>query len=86
MTNEEALVWCDDLCYSMVMTDPVKENYIRALRALRTAMAALDKQIPQKVDGMACPNCERPFFLKFGEKRGEDYCGRCGQALKWEVE
>lgn len=85
MTNEEALVWCDDFRDNIIRAGAVKEKYTLALRALRTAMTALAKQIPQKVDGMACPNCERPFFLKFGEKRGEDYCDRCGQALDWGV-
>lgn len=86
MTNEEALVWCDDLCDGIIRADLVKENYIRSLRALRTAMTALAKQIPQKVNGMTCPNCYKMFFLLHGEQRGSDYCSRCGQALKWEVE
>ena len=86
MTNEEAIVWCDDFRDNIIRVGVVKEKYTLALRALRTAMTALAKQIPRKVNGMTCPNCERLFFLKFGEKRGEDYCDRCGQALKWEVE
>ena len=84
MTNEEALVWCDDFRGNIVKTGKYEEKYILALNAMRTAMESLAKQIPQKVVGMMCPNCERMFFLYHGEKRGSDFCSRCGQALKWE--
>lgn len=84
MTNKEAIVWCDDFRDNIIRSGVDGEKYTLALRAMRTAMIALAKQIPQKVVGMMCPNCERMFFLYHGENRGSDFCSRCGQALKWE--
>lgn len=84
MTPEEALIWCDDFRDNIVKSGVVKEKYTLALRAMRTAMTALARQIPQKVENMCCPNCERLFLLRHGQIRGADYCNKCGQALRWE--
>lgn len=84
MTPEEAIIWCDDFRDNIIKAGKVEEKHSLALRAMRTAMYALAKQIPQKVKGYTCPNCERIFFLMYGERKGEDYCDRCGQALDWE--
>ena len=57
MTNTEALIWCDDFRDNIVMCGKGEEKYILALDAMRTVMAALEKQIPKKPKGMICPNC-----------------------------
>lgn len=84
MTPEEALIWCDDFRDNIIKVGVVKEKYTLALRAMRTAMTALVRQIPQKVENMACPNCDRLFLFRHGQRRGADFCDKCGQALKWE--
>lgn len=51
--------------------------------AFKTAIEALEKQIPKKVTKSACPSCNRIFLFRHGEKRKGDYCDNCGQALDW---
>ena len=51
--------------------------------AFKTAVEALDKQIPKKVTKSACPSCNRIFLFRHSEKRKGDYCDNCGQALDW---
>ena len=51
--------------------------------AFKTAIEALEKQIPKKVTKSACPSCNRIFLFRRGEKRKGDYCDNCGQALDW---
>ena len=51
--------------------------------AFKTAVEALEKQIPKKVTKSACPSCNRIFLFRHSEKRKGDYCDNCGQALDW---
>ena len=51
--------------------------------AFKTAIEALEKQIPKKVTKSACPSCNRIFLFRHSEKRKGDYCDNCGQALDW---
>ena len=51
--------------------------------AFKTAIEALEKQIPKKVTKSVCPSCKRIFLFRHGEKRKGDYCDNCGQALDW---
>ena len=51
--------------------------------AFKTAIEALEKQIPKKVTKSDCPSCNRIFLFRHGEKRKGDYCDNCGQALDW---
>lgn len=86
MTWQEANDWCDQFRDNIIKTGVIKEKYTLALRAMRTAMTALAKQIPQKLNGITCPNCGRIFLLLHGQTKGEDFCGSCGQALDWGAE
>ena len=53
--------------------------------AFKTAIEALEKQIPKKVifqsgfKGLRCCPCCNVRFIDWGMK----YCGECGQALDW---
>ena len=54
----------------------------------KTAISeALEKQKPQrpeiKGDGGYCPRCRQGYEIDLCTP---DYCGECGQALKWEEE
>ena len=51
--------------------------------AFKTAIEALEKQIPKKVTKSVCPSCNRIFLFRHSEKRKGDYCDNCGQALDW---
>lgn len=84
MDYKEALIWCDDFRNNIINFGEQKPKYTLALRAMKTAMTAIARQIPRKVVGLVCPECERPFFLLHGQRKGADYCDRCGQKLKWE--
>lgn len=86
MTYKDALIWCDDFRNNIVMTGVVKEKYTLALQAMRTAMTAIAKQIPQKTDRMTCPNCGRIFLMLHGQTKGADFCDCCGQAIDWGEE
>ena len=84
MTYDEALVWYDDFRDNIVKSGKVDEKYSLALRAMRTAMLALAKQIPQKRKGFACPTCGRLILLLHGQTKGGNFCDICGQAIDWE--
>lgn len=83
MDNKEALLWCDQFRDNIIKSGDNRHKYNLALNAMRTAMTALAKQIPQKVEGFTCPNCNKIFLQMCGQRKGENFCGRCGQALDW---
>lgn len=68
------------------------------LQPLKTAIKALERQIPKKVTHEAslikcctCPNCKNVVdkFEQWGETRvriTEPFCHFCGQALDWGCE
>lgn len=86
MTYKEALIWCDEFRDNIVKTGVEKEKYTLALRAMRTAMAAIARRIPQKPYKMACPRCGRIFLLLHGQTKGSNCCDVCGQAIDWGKE
>lgn len=55
------------------------------LQAIFSAVKALMKQIPQKIDrvGNKCPVCK--CYLE-SDPVGDHYCFNCGQAIDWSVE
>ena len=86
MTVQEANDWCDQFRDNIIMTGVKKEKYTLALRAMRTAMTALAKQMPKKVvffyprDFSAnCPECDKRIEAHANHK----YCCWCGQRLEW---
>lgn len=83
MTEQEAIDWCEQFRDNIVATGVEKEKYTLALKAMRTAIKTLEKQIPQKFKNMACPSCGRIFLLLHGQRKGADFCDCCGQALDW---
>ena len=52
------------------------------VEVFKSAIAALEKQIPKKVDrvGNKCPVCK--CYLA-SELIGDKYCFNCGQAIDW---
>lgn len=89
MTPEEAIVWCDDFRDNIIKAGKVEEKYSLALRAMKAAMTALVKMIPQKPIGRhtdyKCPMCERRVRSGKGSssRQRDNFCQRCGQALDW---
>ena len=86
MTIEEAIDWCDQFRDNIIKVGAKKEKYALALRAMRTAITALSKQMPKKVflylekTGCAgCPSCGGMIEAHSSHK----YCCYCGQALEW---
>ena len=83
MTTLEAIDWCEQFRDNIIMTGVEKEKYTLALKAMRTAITALENRTPKKVEKMACPTCGRIFLLLHGQRKGADFCDCCGQALDW---
>lgn len=86
MTEREAIDWCEQFRDNIVMTGVKKEKYTLALKALRTAITALKKQIPKKViryfeiDYSAeCPACKKRIQAHASHQN----CKWCGQKLEW---
>ena len=60
--------------------------------ALALAIEALEKQIPKKPLHMHknyyCPICKEDGWILWDDAEPNDmdkYCGKCGQAIDWEV-
>lgn len=85
MTNEEAIEILQeehDYCQEM--------SYV--IKALEMAIEALKKQIPKKPLHMHknyyCPICKEDGWMLWDDAIPNDtdaYCGKCGQAIDWEV-
>ena len=64
----------------------------RRFEALNKAIEAIEKQIPKKPLHMHknyyCPICKEDGWILWDDAVPNDmdkYCGKCGQALDWEV-
>ena len=89
MTNEEAIKNINALnavCGQKGLYDAEFEN------ALALAIEALEKQIPKKPLHMHknyyCPICKEDGWMLWDDAIPNDmdeYCGKCGQAIDWEV-
>lgn len=98
MTNEEAIsILTKDraLCLFNPWTGedvPLNEDCRMSAEAMNLAIDALEKQIPKKPLHMHknyyCPICKEDGWMLWDDAIPNDtdaYCGRCGQALDWEV-
>ncbi len=66
----------------------IDTNESEKCKALKTAISALEKQIPKKVVddtefGM-CPYCHNEFNSELMNEYNVKYCLHCGQALDWD--
>ena len=74
------------------------EIYKKDIEALKTAMSALEKQVPKKVkkefvtvngcitcfETDVCPVCGNDFYIEdLGQTMYYSFCPDCGQALDW---
>lgn len=48
MKPQEAIEWCEQFRDNIIKTGVEKEKYTLALRAMRTAITAIEKQMPKK--------------------------------------
>ena len=75
--------------FEVATSERQKKRLEEESQALRTAKFALDRQIPVAVNDKTapfsfalgtrlCPDCQHSI------KSGQEFCDRCGQALKWE--
>ena len=71
----------------------VKATRIETVECLRTAIDALEKQIPVKPIGVytdyKCPICSRRVRSGKGSSsagKRDNFCQRCGQKLDWSEE
>lgn len=74
----------DTNCFSCAKVKGATAKEIE--RAFDLAIAALQKQIPASPTApqqgyRRCPSCNAGFIEELGTT---NYCGNCGQALKWE--
>lgn len=88
MTTLEAIDWCEQFRDNIISTGVEKEKYTLALKAIRTSIIALSKQMPQKPkvdenDWYCCRNCGDTFSLLNMVSGRNRYCGKCGQAIDW---
>lgn len=86
MTEKEAIDWCERFRDNIIKVGVKKEKYTLALRAMRTAINALLKQIPKRVVfyylhefAANCPACKR----KIDAHVSKEYCCWCGQRVEW---
>lgn len=86
MTTIEAIDWCEQFRDNIVATGVEKEKYTLALKAMRTAITALEKQMPKKVTRYfeityqaECPACEGRIEAHASHR----HCKWCGQRLEW---
>lgn len=100
MTEQQAIDWCEHFRDNIIMTGVQSEKYTLALKAMRTAIAALNKQIAQKpvevkrtgavIRTAKCPLCDSTFPDIGGVNEAYDECEQpqhcrvCGQAIDWE--
>ena len=75
--------------FEVATSERQKKRLEEESQALRTAKFALDRQIPVAVSDKTatislacgtrlCPDCQNSIKL------GQEFCDKCGQALKWE--
>lgn len=72
----------------------LKEKTDKQIGERRTAIEALEKQLPKKVENWngqaSCPGCKKLFGnmadIKMLRYWDFDYCNHCGQGLDWSRE
>ena len=91
MTNEEAIEYITERYVTMSMCLTLDECR-KHNKAISMAIEALDKQIPKKPLHMHknyyCPICKEDGWMLWDDAIPNDmdkYCGKCGQAIDWEV-
>lgn len=83
MTIDEAIDYFNNI---IIDTSIGMENIIKTSDLINISIQALEKQIPRKIKVINsiryyCPSCDLYFDSRDWKSK---YCGRCGQALKWE--
>lgn len=96
MKPQEAVELINKIAFS-IKNEIEEIKAFQFITALKIAKQAIIKQIPQKVkylnrhgkggdlynkDYFNCPFCGR----RLRNKQKDNYCGRCGQLLDWEVQ
>lgn len=91
-----ALTVRDNIAILEKMQEPDNAGYKLQLEHEKFVLECIEKQIPKKVkylnrhgdgydlynaDYFHCPSCGR----RLRNKQKDAHCGRCGQALDWEV-
>ena len=91
MTNEEAIEYIAERYVTMSMCLTLDECR-KHNKAISIAIEALEKQIPKKPLHMHknyyCPICKEDGWMLWDDAIPNDmdkYCGKCGQAIDWEV-
>ena len=86
MNENEALDWCEQFRDNIVKVGVKKEKYTLALKAMKTVISALKKQIPKRVTfyyvdsfNARCPSCEH----NIDAHASKTYCCWCGQKVAW---
>ena len=86
---EKAITGLENLRDS-IATDYIHDTY-QAIGTINDALELLKKQKPMKVIdrnvsiGYAiCPSCKKIVIHQQIDFTITNYCGRCGQAVKWE--
>ena len=87
MTYEEAIKH-----FKSLQKRYTKEHNGRMCEKVNLALEALEKQIPKKPLHMHknyyCPICKEDGWMLWDDAIPNDmdkYCGKCGQAIDWEV-
>ena len=91
MTNEDAIEYLSERYIAMSMCLTLDECR-KHNKAISMAIEALKKQIPKKPLHMHknyyCPICKEDGWMLWDDAVPNDmdkYCGKCGQAIDWEV-
>lgn len=91
MTNEEAIEYITERYVTMSMCLTLDECR-KHNKAISMAIEALEKQTPKKPLHMHknyyCPICKENGWMLWDDAIPNDmdkYCGKCGQAIDWEV-
>ena len=91
MTYEEAIEYITERYVTMSMCLSLDECR-KHNKAISMAIDALEKQIPKKPLHMHknyyCPICKEDGWMLWDDAIPNDmdkYCGKCGQAIDWEV-
>lgn len=87
MTHEEAIKH-----FKSLQKRYTKEHNGRMCEKVNLALEALEKQIPKKPlhihKNYYCPICKEDGWMLWDDAIPNDmdkYCGKCGQAIDWEV-
>lgn len=83
MTEREAVNYFNN---ATIDTSIGVEDMFKTSALINISISALEKQIPKKINVINsihyhCPSCDLYFDSRDWKSK---YCGRCGQAIKWE--